>query len=285
LPDIFPCHAIVGKVTQDAAKQSGLREGIPVVAGGLDAACAALGVGVLNNGETQEQGGQAGGFSICTDTYSADSRLILSYHVIPDKWLLQGGTVGGGGVMKWLASELWQNEDYNELANIAVNVPAGSDGVVFLPYMAGERSPIWDPDAKGVYYGLDYAKTRGHLIRASLEGTAFALRHNLEVAERVGAKVERFRSMGGAANSMLWTQIKSDVTGKPIDVPTSDTATTLGAAILAGVAVGLYADFEQAISKTIDIKRTHEPNSENANAYQKNYETYIGLYERIRDLF
>ena len=110
----------------------------------------------------------------------------------------------------------------NEEAKV---IPAGSDGVVFLPYMSGERSPIWDPDAKGVYYGLDFSKKKGHLIRAAMEGTAYALKHNLEAAEEAGAKVEVLKAMGGAANSHLWTQIKSDVTGKTMEVPSSDTAT------------------------------------------------------------
>ena len=282
LPPISRCHDVIGRVTVKAARQCGLHPGTPVVAGGLDAACGTLGAGVLLRGETQEQGGQAGGFSICTDTYIADPRLILSFHIVPGKWLLQGGTVGGGGILKWLASEFWQNENFDDLTKAAEAVPAGSDGLVFLPYMSGERSPIWDPKAKGVYYGLDYAKTRGHIIRASLEGTAFALRHNLEIAERAGAKVNRMRAMGGAANSVLWTQIKSDVSGRPIDVPSADAATTLGAAILAGVAVRVYNDFDEAVEKTVQMTRSHQPDQTKAAAYDKNYETYIELYKSLK---
>ena len=171
LPPIVPCHQVVGMVTEKAAKETGLSVGTPVVAGGLDAACGTLGAGVIHEGETQEQGGQAGGMSICIKEYAADPRLILGYHVVPDKWLLQGGTTGGGGVMRWLQQEFVNYErsvalekgktslhQYNEEAE---KVAAGSDGMVFLPYMAGERSPIWDPDAKGVFYGLDFSKTKG----------------------------------------------------------------------------------------------------------------------------
>jgi xylulokinase len=282
LPEPVPCHTIVGKVTPEAAGICGLCAGIPVVAGGLDAACGALGAGVLRHGETQEQGGQAGGMSICLDRCHTQPTLILSRHVVPDRWLLQGGTVGGGGIMRWLQGELWPNLSMRELDEEAAQVAPGSDGLVFLPYMAGERSPIWDPQAKGVYYGLDYQKTRGHMIRASLEGAAFALRHNLEVAESAGARVERLRAMGGAANSRLWTQIKADITGKPIDVPSSDTATTLGAAMLAGVATGVYKDFDAAVAATVKITRTHEP--ERHAAYDRNYRTYRELYENLRDL-
>jgi xylulokinase len=255
-----------------------------VVAGGLDAACGTLGAGVLHNGETQEQGGQAGGMSICTDSYSADPKLILGFHVVPGKWLLQGGTVGGGGVMKWLDAELFKGIGFKELDNEAAKIAPGSGGLLFLPYMSGERSPIWDAKAKAVYYGLDFLKTRGHIIRASLEGTAFALRHNLDVAERAGAKVERLRAMGGAANSRLWTQIKADITGKPIDVPASDTATTLGAAMLAGVATGVYKDFDEAVAKTVKVTRTHMPEPANADVYKENYETYLELYQSLKPI-
>ncbi len=292
LPEISPCHAVVGTVTKKAAEECGLTEGIPVVAGALDAACGTIGAGVLHNGETQEQGGQAGGISICIDTYKADPRLILSHYVIPGSWILQGGTTGGGGVMRWMEQEFGDYErmmagglgksslvQFNEIAG---RVAPGSDGVVFLPYMSGERTPIWDPDAKGVFYGLDFSKTKGHLVRAAMEGVAYSVRHNLEAAEEAGASVKVLRSMGGSANSLLWTQMKSDITGKPIQVPNSDTATTLGAAILAGVGVGLYRDFEEAVDKTVTVKRVHEPNQEVKAAYDKGYEIYLELYRNLR---
>lgn len=294
LPDIHPCHEVIGTVTKAAAAQSGLAEGTPVVAGGLDAACGTLGAGVIHAGETQEQGGQAGGMSICIDSYKADPRLILSCHVVPGKWLLQGGTTGGGGAMRWLEKEFgaFEREEgrrtgkssldlFNEAAG---SVPPGSDGLIFLPYMAGERSPLWNPYAKGVYYGMDFGKTKGHFIRAAMEGVAMSLRHNLEVAAEAGASVDVLRAMGGSANSLLWTQIKSDVTGKPVIVPSSDTATTLGAAILAGVGVGIYEDFEEAVKLTVENKRYHVPNQEDKKIYDRNYRKYLSLYGHLKDM-
>ena len=150
--------------------------------------------------------------------------------------------------------------------------------------MAGERSPLWDEQAKGVYYGLDFSKTRGHMVRAALEGVAFSLRHNLEVARAAGAEVSALRAVGGAANSLIWTQIKSDVTGLPIDVPSSDTATTLGAAILGGVAAGVYADFDDAVEKTVRTTRSHAPDASQASAYDAAYRTYRRLYEDLAPL-
>ena len=286
------CHAIVGGVTAQAAEATGLLPGTPVVAGGLDCACSTLGAGVLGEGQTQEQGGSAGGMSICESAPHAHPALIVSYHVTSDRWLLQGGTVGGGGVLRWMQEELCAGERaeaaqrgasvYDIINDECAAVPAGCDGLVFLPYMAGERSPIWDARAKGVFFGLDYTKSRAHLLRAGMEGVAFSLRHNLETAAAAGAKVTSLNAVGGAANSLLWTQIKADVTGLPITVPSSDTATTLGAALLAAVGTGAYGSFEEAVAATVRVTRTHRPDPARQEAYQKNYEVYRELYERLQ---
>lgn len=293
LPELRACHGLVGTVTREAARLTGLAEGTPVVAGGLDAACGTLGVGVIHDGETQEQGGQAGGMSICMDRCKSSEKLILSSHVVPGRWLLQGGTVGGGGVARWLEEELCHMERelagrngttaLQEMDREAGRVSAGSDGLVFLPYMAGERSPLWDPCAKGVFFGLDFSKTRAHMIRACFEGVAFSLLHNLDTAREAGVEVAAFSSMGGAANSRLWTQIKSDVVGKPIRVPDSDMATALGAAMLAGVGIGMSRSFEESVRRMVRIRREYLPNRKNYERYQQTYQIYLELYERLRE--
>lgn len=295
LPEIYPCHQVVGTITQNAAQEMGLPAGIPVVAGGLDAACGTLGAGVIQTGQTQEQGGQAGGMSICLDQAVAHPKLILSCHVVPDQWLLQGGTVGGGGALKWFQQEFGPLEAVQQSGTTksafqimdeeASFIQAGAEGVIFLPYMAGERSPIWDKHAKGVYYGLDYSKTRAHMIRATLEGCVYALQHNLKTAEEVDVVIDELVAMGGAANSRLWTQIKADVTGKVIKVSASDTATTLGAAILAGVGTGNYKDFQEAVARTVKVTRIHKPNEKAHLRYQKYYEIYLKIYEQLKDIF
>jgi xylulokinase len=150
--------------------------------------------------------------------------------------------------------------------------------------MAGERSPIWDDNAKAIFYGLDYSKTKAHMVRAVMEGVAYSLRHNLDVAESAGAKAGKLRAMGGSANSLLWTQIKADVTGRDIEVPSSDTATTLGAALLAGVGIGMYQDFQEATASTVKIKRMHFPDSFNQERYRRGYETYLELVKLLKNL-
>lgn len=285
VPPIYDCHDIVGFVTKEAAEKTGLAAGTPVVAGGLDAACGTLGAGVYKTGQTQEQGGQAGGMSICLDEAKGHPKLILSTHVIPDLWLLQGGTVGGGGVLRWFKQELGGTDSFDDLTAMADKIAPGSEGLVFLPYMAGERSPIWNPDAKGVFYGLGFDKTRAHMARAALEGVAFSLEHNMRVAKEVGVEVDEMLAMGGAANSQVWVQIKADVTGKTFKIPTSDTATTLGAAILAGVGVGLYDGFEEAVKETVTITRVQEPDMERHAIYKEAMDKYLYLSEKMGEIF
>ena len=292
LPDFYECHEVVGGVTAKVAELTGLLEGTPVVAGGLDAACGTLGAGVINNGETQEQGGQAGGMSICTDQFVANEKLILSDHVVSGKWLLQGGTVGGGGTINWFEREFNQYErtldngknSFEMLSEYASEIKPGSDGLIFLPYMAGERSPLWNPNAKGMYFGLDFTKTKGHFVRATMEGVAYSLQHNIELAENSGAKVDKLYAVGGSANSVVWTSLKADVTKKEIVLPYSDEATTLGAVILAGVGVGIYKDFKEAVEKTVRITGKYEPNVENYEVYEKGYKKYRALYENTKHL-
>lgn len=172
-------------------------------------------------------------------------------------------------------------EQFNELAG---QVPPGSDGLLFLPYMSGERTPIWDPKAKGVFYGLDYAKTKGHMIRAAMEGVAYSVRHNIDVAEEAGCRVGTLRATGGSANSLLWTQMKADITGKDIVVPYSDMATVLGTALLAGIGVGVYQDFEEAVALTIREERIHRADRGLWEIYDKNYQVYRELYRVLKPL-
>lgn len=285
LPTLYDSHEIVGRVHREAAEQTGLAVGTPVVAGGLDAACDALGIGVIEVGQTQEQGGQSGGMSICLDTPVSDARLILCRHVLPQKWLLQGGTVGGGALLQWLAREFGAafDNDFAQMDREAAATPAGADGLLLLPYFAGERSPIFDPDAKGVYFGVDFAKTRGHFVRANLEAAAYALHHNLTVAAQAGAVVRELIASGGASKSVLWTQIKADVTGCRIRVPAVSATAAAGAAMLAGVGVGAIPDFKTATAG-IRTCRTHEPRPENREVYRRGFESYLSLYQVLAPL-
>ena len=284
MPDLYNCHDIVGTITKEAANLTGLTEGTPVVAGGVDSACGPLGAGVIHEGETQEQGGQSGGMSICQSECRPHEKLIMCNHVAPDRYLLQGGTVGGGASFKWLRENFFPDLNFAEMDELAVKIPPGSDGVIFLPYMAGERSPVWDSKAKGVFYGFDFSKTNAHFIRSVMEGVAYSLVHNLKTAEETGSIIHTLYSNGGSANSDLWMQIKSDAANRPVAVQLSDISTTLGAAILAGIAVGIYSDFDDAVSNAVTIQKTFYPNAKNHEIYMKRYKTYLEIYANLKNI-
>ncbi|MFS8580481.1 MAG: carbohydrate kinase, partial [Novibacillus thermophilus] len=223
--------------------------------------------------------------SICLNEPRTHPKLIFSPHVIPDRYLLQGGTAGGGGALRWFREEFGEGVSFDELTKLAEPIPEGSDGVVFLPYLAGERSPLWNPKAKAVFYGFSFKETKGHAVRAVLEGVVFSVYHNLLVAQEAGVDIEKLdiHAMGGAANSELWIQMYADVTGCPIQVPSSDTATTLGAALLAGVGVGVYGDFEEAVDRTVTIRRRHEPDRKRRKRYEPSLETYLRLSKLLNE--
>ena len=245
----------------------------------LSAAAGTLGVGVTEAGETQEQAGQAGGMSICLTHYAAHPRLILSPHVVPGRWLLQGGTTGGSGAFRWFREQCCPELTYEEMDALAERSEPLSGGLVFLPYMAGERSPLWMPEAKGVFYGLSFAATRGDMLRAVMEGTAYALRHNLDTAREAGCAVTELRASGGGAASPLWMTIKANVTGCAMSAVRAERATVRGAAMLAGVGVGAVPGWNAW--KRPASGRRFEPDPALRKRYERGYERYRALIEAM----
>ncbi len=288
LEEACPSTTVVGSITAEASKACGLKEGIPVVAGGLDAACGALGVGVFEPGPIHEQSGSAGGMSICTDRYLPVRGLITGRHVVPNRWLVQGGTVGGAASLDWLRGVLnptsLQHLSASETGNLANNVVPGSEGLLFLPYMAGERSPVWNPEAKGVFFGLDYSKTSGHMIRSVMEGVTFALHHNLDCAHKAGVALGPMRAAGGAASSRVWMQIKADICGYPIQAVEGGSATAIGCAIVAGVGCGIFSSFEEACQRFVHLEEPYQPRPEYRELYDTLFERYQLLYQQLEPL-
>ena len=185
-------------MTDAAARETGLAAGIPVLVGGLDAAMAALGAGVTRPGLTQDQGGSAGGFGMSVDGVVVEPRLILSHHVLEGQYLLQAGTTGGGA-LGWLREVVGAaGTPVDALAAEADSVPPGANGVLFLPYLAGERTPLWSSAPRGVFAGLAYTTTRADLVRAVMEGCAFAVVDNLRLAEARGLAIAEWLGQGGA---------------------------------------------------------------------------------------
>ena len=282
MPRLCSCSEIVGRVTAQAAEQLGLRAGIPVIAGCLDAAAGALGSGVTRLGQTNEQGGQAGGFAVSVSQVIVEPQLIFSHHVLPNQYLLQAGTVGGGS-LGWFRSILGDSSSlsFESLSQQADQSAAGSNGLIFLPYMAGERTPLWNSNARGVFFGLSYKTSRADLIRALMEGCAFAVRDNLAIAEAKGAVVTEYLASGGATQSAVWCQIKADIYGKPLIVARradgGEGGHTLGLYALTAYAIGQVDDIGACVERLLPNRQVFEPLAK----HHALYEELFGLYRNL----
>lgn len=277
LPPLRAAWEIAGEITTQAAEATGLAPGTPVLVGALDAAVGALGGGVTRPGQTQDQGGQAGGMGLSVDTVVVEPRLIFSHHVLRGQYLLQSGTVGGGA-LRWLRDVLCRADaTFDELTAEAATALPGCGGLLFLPYLAGERTPLWSSTARGVFMGLSYATTSAELVRAAMEGCAFAVLDNLRVAETTGVRVTEWLGTGGAARSALWNQIKADVTGLPFVVARradgGEGGHGLGLFALAAQAIGL-GDAAETVERLLPNRTTFVPDPARHTRYADLFEVY-----------
>ena len=281
LPKLHPAGQIIGKVNPEAARLTGIPVGIPVAAGAGDFALSCLGAGVLERGQAAAMLGTAGNLLV-PDPVRTDPRLINTVHVTGGGLSL-GGVMAGGSV-GWFKSMLgWEGDDfYPRMEADAAAVTPGADGLVFLPYLAGERTPIWDPAARGVYFGLSHHHQRGHLYRALLEGVAFAFREMLEIVITTGTQIKQVTLTDGGARSPLWREIFADVLGLQVHWQ-PDGGTLLGTALLAGVASGLLRGFD-SVHDWLGQVITHQPDPKKSAIYDRNYQVYQGLYPRLSDL-
>ncbi len=298
MPELCGSTEIVGVVTEAAAEQTGLKPGTPVIAGCLDAAAGALGSGVVKPGQTNEQGGQAGGVGISLDHVLVEPRLIFSHHVIPGQYLLQAGTVGGGS-LGWFRDQLGHPEvsaasllgqnPFELFSRQVEKSRPGANGLIFLPYMAGERTPLWSSIARGVFFGLSYSTTRADILRAIMEGCAFAVNDNLQIAAEHGALADEFLGSGGAVQSAVWCQIKADVYGKPFIVARladgSEGGHGLGLFALTAHGVGLCRDIGDSVSDLLPTRQVFEPSATNHALYQELFAVYRSLSRKLMDEF
>jgi xylulokinase len=294
-PEILEAAAVQGEVTLEAAEATGLRAGTPVMAGTVDSPAAALEAGVTEPGIAVEMTGTSTVVIIPNDRGLTEPALIALPHVLPGIHLLLGAMVSSGGCLRWFRDQLGQPETeaarergtdaFDLLTEQAAHVGPGSDGAIFLPYMMGERSPLWHTNARGVFFGLSLATGKAALVRAILEGAAFALRHNVEVAARAGAEVREMRSVGGCSRSDLWNQIKADVLGLPVLLPRTSVGSPFGAAILAGMGAGAFPDVRRSLLEMVQIGRRFEPNPANHEKYTEIYHVFRGIYDHLKGDF
>jgi len=288
-PDLLPSVHLstdqVGQVSAQVARDTGLRGGTPVVAGGADNACAALGMGVVRPGEIMVSLGTSGTVLAPTAQAEVDpaGRLHTFCHAVADTWYVMGVVLSAGGSLRWFRDTLAQPERqiaasegsdaYQIMLEACTAAPAGSEGLIFLPYLTGERTPHGDTHARGVFFGLSLRHTRAHLTRSVIEGVAYALADSTDLMRHLELDINLVRATGGGARSALWMQILADVLETSVATSLTDTGPSLGAAILAGVGTGIYPSVPAATEILVTMRSAVEP------------DTQVGLYRGYRTLY
>jgi xylulokinase len=291
LPEAVESTAVTGVVTQKASLETGLPKGIPVAGGGGDQSSGGIGLGIIRNGIMGCVLGTSGVVLAKTDDVKLDfeNRGLHSFcYSIPGKWFLMGCTLAAGGSFNWIRNALRTVNpriDFSDLVNLAQTVASGSDGLLFLPYLIGERTPYSNPLARGAFVGLSYKHTISHLVRAVIEGVAFSQKDSLEVLRSFSLNATRLIVSGGAARSSLWCQILADVTGVSVQTTNIEDPASVGAALIAGVGTGYLASFEEACSQFIHPLQEFEPNSRETLKYQEIHQIYKDTYQRLKEIF
>lgn len=293
LPRLLWANEIAGAVTPAAAAETGLPVGTPVTAGTIDAAAEAVSVGVVTPGDMMVMYGTTMFFINLTKEPVPDERMWSTAYLLPGLYSIEGGMSTTGALTRWFRDQLSGVETaaeaaggpnaYAALAEMAAGIRPGADGLICLPYFAGERTPLNDPDARGVFAGLTLSHTRAHLYRAVLEATAYGVRHNLETMVAMGAQPKRLFAVGGGAKNPLWLQIVSDVSGLPQDVPERTIGASYGDAFLAGLASGIVPSIDVLERDWVKLAMQLEPNPDHREVYAAYYERYRQFYEVAKD--
>jgi xylulokinase len=278
MPEVYEGPENTGALHEDVAGELGLPSGIPVAAGGGDNAAAAVGVGVVVEGLLSSSVGTSGVLFAASGGFTPDpsGRIHAFCHAVPEEYHLMGVTLSAGGSLQW-----WRDAtgaDYDELVEATEKVPPGAEGLVFLPYLSGERTPHLDPQARGAFVGLTSRHSIPHMTRAVMEGVVYSLRDSLKIMRELDVPVEQVRATGGGARSPLWRQLQADVYGVPIHRTTADEGPAHGAALLSGVAAGVYRDVAEACSTVRLREEMTEPDPERTKIYEEYYEVYRLLY-------
>jgi xylulokinase len=278
MPEVYEGPGSTGVLRESVAEELGLPRGIPVAAGGGDNAAAAVGTGIVGPGLVNSSVGTSGVLFAHASEFNPDpsGRLHAFCHAVPGAYHLMGVTLSAGGSLSWWRETL--GGDYDELVEGASGVQPGSEGIVFLPYLSGERAPHLYPKARGAFFGLTARHGVEHMTRAVMEGVIFSLRDSLEIMRGLDVSVEDVRATGGGARSGLWRQLQADIYGIPIRRTVADEGPAFGAALLAGVASGTYASVDEATSIVRLREEITEPDEERSKLYEEHYEVYRSLY-------
>jgi len=286
LPDVFESQEITGRISKDGSVASGLREGTPVVAGGGDQAAGAVGMGIVEPGNVSATIGTSGVVFAATSrpVVEPKGRIHTFCHAIPGRWHVMGVTQGAGLSLRWFRDQFAGGASYDALMKEAAEAPAGADGLLWAPYLMGERTPHLDPNARGALVGLTAQHTRAHVIRAILEGVAFSLRDTFTIFRELGVPVKSIRLGGGGARSHLWQQIQADIYGMPVDLIEAEEGAAYGAALLAGVGAGVWQSVDTACETAVHVAKRIEPKQKNVELMNRRYEAYRKLYPSLRGI-
>ncbi|MBN1857595.1 xylulokinase [Candidatus Bipolaricaulota bacterium] len=287
LPPTHEGPEVTGHITPEAAKWTGIPAGTPVFAGAGDQAAQAIGVGASHAGTLAMTLGTSGVVFAPTDRPIVEpgGRLHAFCHAVPGRWHLMGVMLSAAGSLRWFRDELVPTESFDVLTREASHVPVGSNGLLFLPYLTGERTPYADARARGAFVGLTVRHDRAALARAVLEGVSFGLREGLELLSAAGVdKTCEIRISGGGARSSCWRQILSDVLGRELVLVNTLEGAAYGTALLAGVGAGIWASVDEACSATIKVKGRIEPERESTGRYEQVFSLYKELYPALRHI-
>ena len=284
LPRLFEGPEICARVSFDGAKATGLAEGLPVAAGSGDQGAGAVGMGILTPGSVSATIGTSGVVFAATDRPTMDrlGRLHTFCHAAPGRWHVMGVTNGAGLSLRYFRDTFAAGVDYDALSAEAEGVAAGSDGLLWAPYLFGERTPYLDAEARAAFVGITASHTRAHFVRAVMEGVAFSLKDTFTLFSELGIPVETIRLGGGGARGALWRQIQADVYGRAVERLEAEEGGAFGAALLAGTGVGAWPSVEAACEATVRAAEVIEP--VHAAAMEKPYTRYRRIYPALREI-
>ena len=297
MPRVYESPEVTGRITEAAAAATGLAPGTPVVGGGGDQAAGAVGNGIVEPGIISSTVGTSGVVFAYADEPVVDPQLRVHTfcHAVPGKWHVMGVMLSAGGSLRWfrdtfadaerVVAEHIGRDPYDILSEEADTVPPGCEGLVFLPYLTGERTPYPDPHARGVFFGITLRHSKPYFARAVMEGVAFGLRDSFEILKEMKIPMAQVRASGGGARSAVWRQIQADVVGMEHVTINASEGPAFGVALLAGVGTGIYSSVREACHSTIQVELSTEPIEENRPIYDRCYQVYRSLYQSLHSDF
>jgi xylulokinase len=286
MPGLYESYECIGTIRPEISKMLGLSEDVKVAAGAGDNAAAAVGTGTVGDGDCNISLGTSGTIFISSDKFVVDHNNALhSFAHADGKYHLMGCMLSAASCNKWLCDEVLKTQDYAAEQTDITDDKMGRNHVFFLPYLMGERSPINDTDARGTFTGLRLDTKREDIVQAVLEGVAFAIKDNLEIAKEQGINVDCSTLCGGGAKSPLWQKIFANVLNLPINIPQTEQGPGYGGAMLAMVGSNEFNDIKECASKFIKIKDTIYPDTDIANRYDEQYKKFKKIYPSMKNLF